>query len=242
MNGPNEMRISRLTLSPSFSHTFFTSRFLPSRMANSEPRIVALNPLERRLDRTVSDPLDGDPFLEPCQRCRIDGTEGADPVAPEPAGGRKLELAGKLAVIGQQQQAFAVEVEAPDRDDARHLLGQPVEDGRPPPRVAVGDEQSGRLVIAPQPRPLGLWQRPAVDQHVVLRTDIDRRRGQDGAIEAHPALGNEPLGIAARAQPGPRHDLGDAVSRKGCWRRRAADHRLGVAQKHRGVKSAIEAA
>ncbi len=69
-----------------------------------------------------------------------------------------------------------------------------------------------RLVIEEQPRALALRQRRAVDQHRVVRRHVERRRGDDAAVDADPALPDPLLGIAARAEPRPRHQLGDAIA------------------------------
>ena len=45
-------------------------------------------------------------------------------------------MAGKLAVIGQQKQAFGGEIEPPDRDHARHVGRQALEYRRPSTLVA----------------------------------------------------------------------------------------------------------
>jgi hypothetical protein len=70
---------------------------------------------------------------------------GAHPVPPDPAGGGKLQQAGQLAIIGEQQQAFRVDVETANGNDAGHLLGHLVEHRWPVLLVAVRDHKSGRL-------------------------------------------------------------------------------------------------
>ena len=72
-------------------------------------------------------------------------------VAPQPARGGAFEMAGQLAVIGEQQQAFGVEIEPPDGDDAPQFLRQRLEHGRPALRVAMGGNAPLRLIIAPEP-------------------------------------------------------------------------------------------
>ena len=73
-------------------------------------------------------------------------------VFAQPAGRGQFQPPLQLAVVGQQQQAFGVEVKPPDRHHAGHVFGQVVED-----RVAAlfvggrGDQPLG-LVIKPQAR------------------------------------------------------------------------------------------
>ena len=66
---------------------------------------------------------------------------------------------GDLAVIGEQQQAFGIEIQPAHRHHAAQMLGQAGEDGGAALFVLVGGDQARRLVIAPQPRGFGL--RPA---------------------------------------------------------------------------------
>ena len=55
-------------------------------------------------------------------------------------------------------------------------------------------------------------QRLAVDRDAVRRRDIERRRGDDRAIDGD-AAGRDPgLGLAARRKPGARDHLGDALA------------------------------
>ena len=107
-----------------------------------------------------------------------DGAVGADAVAAEPAGRRQLEDAREAAVVGEEEQALGVDVEAADRDHPRHVRRQGGEDGRPAFRVAGGGDQALRLVVEPEPRALALGQRLAVDGDAVARADVQRRRGR----------------------------------------------------------------
>ena len=93
----------------------------------------------------------------------------AHAIAPQPAGRRQFQRAREPAVIGQQQQAFGVEVEPADADQARQVLRQRAEDGRPALRVGMGGHEAARLVIEEQPRALARRQRLAVDGDAVAR-------------------------------------------------------------------------
>ena len=67
-----------------------------------------------------------------------------------------------------------------------------------------------RLVIAPELRGLGRRQRLAVDEDFVTPADFDGRGFEQLAVDADAAVGDPTLCLAARAQAGVRHRLGDA--------------------------------
>src|SRR6185312_3651662 len=79
-----------------------------------EPDVAALLALERGFDRAVLDAIDLEPVLERIELRLRNGAEGADAVFAQPAGGRQFEHALEAAVVGEQQQAFGVDVEAAD--------------------------------------------------------------------------------------------------------------------------------
>ena len=79
----------------------------------------------------------------------------AHAIAAQPAGRGQFEHAREAAVVGQQQQPLGVDVEPADRDDARQILGQRVEDGRAALGVARGRDEPARLVEEEQTRALG---------------------------------------------------------------------------------------
>ena len=58
---------------------------------------------------------------------------------------RVREAVGERAVVGQEQHAGGVGVEAADRDDSRRVVDQ-LDDGRPAAGVAGGGDDAGRLV------------------------------------------------------------------------------------------------
>ncbi len=134
---------------------------------------------------------------------------GAHAIAPEPAGARQLEMPGERAVGGEQQQAFGVEVEPPDRDHARQLRRQRLEHGLAPLRILVAGDEALRLVVAPEPRQSRLGERLAVHRDDVPRRHDDGRRGQHLAVDGDAALTDPRLGVAARAEPRMGDGLGD---------------------------------
>ena len=128
----------------------------------------------------------------------------AHAIAPQPGGRRQFEHARQPAVIGEQQQAFGVEVEPADADQPRQVLRQRAEDGRPALRVGVRGHQPARLVIEEQPRALAPRQRLAVDRDRVGGRDVERRRGDRRAVDRDapgrdPGLGLAPRGTGRRA-------------------------------------------
>ena len=112
-----------------------------------EPDVGALLAVERRLDRPVADAVDGDAAAQRIERGLRHRAVRAHAIAPQPAGRGQFEHAREAAVIGQEQQAFGVEVEPADADEARQVLRQALEDGRPALRVGA----------ASVTRPRGLW-------------------------------------------------------------------------------------
>ena len=174
--------------------------------------------VDRGLDRTVMHALDGDAVCQAVERLLADPAIGADPIAPEPARCRQLQMPRQRAVIGEEQQPLRGEVEPSHRDHAGEVGWQSLEHGRPPLRVLVARHQALWLVITPQPRRLGLRQRLAVDLHFVAGRQDMGRRGQHLAVHADAALLDPPLGIPPRAEPGMGDCLGDPhrLSLLGC--------------------------
>src|SRR3546814_1987328 len=76
----------------------------------------------------------------------------AHAVAAQPAARRQLQLPLEGAVVGQQQQAFGVDVEPPDRLQARQLGGQAVEHRGAALRVVRRGDLAARLVVAEEAR------------------------------------------------------------------------------------------
>src|SRR6185312_8200211 len=85
---------------------YFAVLALPDREA--EPYIGALLAVERRLDWSVADAVDGDPALQTVERFLRHAAERAHAIAPEPAGRREFQRARESAVIGEQQQTFGI--------------------------------------------------------------------------------------------------------------------------------------
>ncbi len=130
----------------------------------------------------------------------------------QPAGGGQFQHALETAVVGEQQQALGIDVEAPNGHHARHLGRQGGEYRRPALRVARRGDEAFRLVIQPQPCALARGQRHAVDGDAVGRADIDGRGRQNAAVDRDAAVGDPAFGVAARAKPGAGEYLGDPLA------------------------------
>ena len=141
-----------------------------------------------------------------------DRAVGAHAVAPQPPGLRQLEQARERAVIGEQQQAFGVEIQPADADEAGQVRRQILKDGRPALRVGARGHEAARLVIEEEPRALARRQRFAVDADAVARRHVERGRADDRAVDRDAASGDPVLGLAAGSQAGARDRLGDAFT------------------------------
>ena len=179
--------------------------------AQCQPAVGALGAIERGVNARIVDAIDGDAVTQGVERGLIGLTMGAHAVAPQPAGGGQFEQAGKSAIVGKQQQAFGVDIEAADGDDARQALGQGFEDCRATFRIARRGHEAARLVVHPQARALALGERLAVDHDAVLGAHVEGRAVDDLAVHLHAAGGDPLFGVAARAEASAGHDLGDAL-------------------------------
>ena len=119
-----------------------------------EPDVRALHAIESGFDGAVADAADGDAGAQGVELLLRHRAMRAHAIAAQPAGCRQFEYARERAVVGQEQQAFGVEVEPADADEARQVFGQALEDGRPALRVGMRRHQPARLVVEEQPRAL----------------------------------------------------------------------------------------
>jgi hypothetical protein len=129
----------------------------------AEPDIGALLAIERRLDRPIMDSVNGDAAPQLVEIGLPDAAMSADAVAPQPSRLGQFQHAGERAIIGEQQQPLAADIEAPDTDKPGQIVRKSVEQSRAALRVGVGADETDRLVIAEQSRALAPRQRLAVD-------------------------------------------------------------------------------
>ena len=179
--------------------------------AQSQPDIVALFAFQFGFHRTVMHAVDGDAVAQRIEIGLCDFAIGAHTVTTQPAGIGQFDHPRQSAVIGQQQQAFGVDVETADSDHARQALRQGTEHGRTAFGIPSRGHQTARLVIEEQPCALALGQRIAVDQNDIALGHIQCRTGQYHAIDGDAAFLDPHFGIAARAQARTRHHFGNAV-------------------------------
>jgi hypothetical protein len=144
----------------------------------------------RRFDAAIEHAFHGDAVLQRVELFLTDVAMGAHAIAAQPTCRRQFQDACETAVIGQQQQAFGVDIEPADADDARQVLRQRGEDGRASLGVGMGRHQPARLVVQEQPRTLGgRHRRPAGDEITAPLTETRPSTIQASASrrEARPA-------------------------------------------------------
>src|SRR3546814_318167 len=176
---------------------------------HGEPGIGAGLVVERGLDRAIVDALDGDTLGERRQALRHHAAVHAHAVAAQPAARRQLQLALQGAVVGQQQQAFRIDVEPADRLQAAQFGRQAIEYRGAAVGVARGGDIPAWLVVAEEARRGGGRQGFAIDFDARLGGDRGGGAGQHAAVDGDPAGGDPGLGVAPRAEPGAGDDLGD---------------------------------
>ena len=143
------------------------------------------------------------PARSASRRLLGDAPMRAHPVAPEPAGARRLEMASERPVGGEQQKALGIDVEPAHRDDPRQLFRQRLEHGlcglagpcgwSPAHAACCSARAAGlRVAAAPCRRP----RRCRGGGHQVSR------RGQHLAVHRDPASLDHP-GSASRREQSP---------------------------------------
>ncbi len=165
---------------------------------HGQPAIAALNAIELGLDTGVGDTVNLNSGSELVERGLIGDAFRAHPIAAEPTGVRQLQHAGETAVVGQQKEAFGVDVEPADGDGTRPfrpVLTQEVRDGFATFRIVIARHQTARLVEQEQSGFFRRWQGCTIDEDPVIRTDVAGRARQDLAIHLDAAGENPGFGI-----------------------------------------------
>ena len=135
------------------------------------------------------------------------------------------EPVGELAVVGQQQQALGVGVEPPDVHQAHGVRADEVPgvlvevapgeigDGGPPVRVGHSGDHAGGLVQHDGEHVgVGDDARAVDADDLGGRVDPHALVGDDGAVDAHAAGGDEPLAGPSGGHPGVGQDLVEALA------------------------------
>ena len=125
----------------------------------------------------------------------------ADQVGLFDAVTRMSQPVGELAIVGHQDQSFAVAIEAADRENS--LLGRDqVDDAHPAAGVEVGRDDAHRLVDG-EVHPLRLADRLTIDADLVLqRIDLGAELGHHLAIDFDPTFADQFFTIASAADAG----------------------------------------
>ena len=176
-----------------------------------DPHVCAGAAFEIGVDRAVAHAFDLDAVDQLLKLLLRDRPVGAGAVGALDAGGGQFELALQLAIGGEQQQPLGIEIESPDRHEAREVLRQPVIDRRATGRITLGDEQAGGLMIEEQPRRLGCGDGHAIDGDAVQRLQDRRGRIEHDAVECDPPFSDHPLDLAAGGNSGAGEQFGDAL-------------------------------
>ena len=181
----------------------------------ADPDIGALDAVELGVDAGIFHAVNRHAARQSVELGLVGLAIGAGAITAQPTGGRQFEHARQAAIIGQQQQPLGIDVESADRHQAGQVgefLGDIVENRRASLGIPVGGDEAARLVEQEEAGALARRQRAAVHSHAVFRRDVERGAGQNRAIDRNAAFGDPDFGVAARAKPGARHDLGDAVA------------------------------
>jgi len=87
--------------------------------AEREPHVAALHAIERGFDRTVMHTIDSHAAVQAVKLVLRDRAVRTHAITPQPSRRGQFQKSCQRAVIGQKQQAFGIEIEPPDADQAR---------------------------------------------------------------------------------------------------------------------------
>jgi len=135
---------------------------------DGEPGIARGLPIKLGQYPTIGYTINRDPILEGVEFRAVNLAPNPHPVFPCPSRIGKLEMPGKIAVIGQKDKAFGIKIKPTDADEPGQIIGQMFKNGLPPLFVPVADNQPTRFVIAPQARRVGRADRVAVDTDFII--------------------------------------------------------------------------
>ena len=179
---------------------------------DGQPGVLAPARVQPGLDRRIAHPVHGHTLCQGGERRRLDRAMHTHAITAEPAGGRQFQRPRQGAVIGQQQQPLAGQIETADADHPRQLLAQLVEHRGPALRIAVRRHQPLGLVIAPEPCGIGRVHEFAVHGDEIARRHEGRGMRDRDVVEADLAFHQQTLGVAAAGDPGAGEVFGDPVA------------------------------
>ena len=180
--------------------------------AHGEPDVGALHAVERGLDAAIFDALNRDALSQRIKLRLGHVAMGAHAIAAQPAGGGQLKHAGKAAVVGEKQQAFGVDVEAANGDNAREIAGQILENCRAAFGIVVRGHGATQFVEHEQARALARADGASVHAHAVRLRHVEGRAVEHRTVDGDASVSNPAFGVAARAQAHAGHHLGDALA------------------------------
>src|SRR5688500_9496545 len=113
------------------------------------------------------------------------------------------QACGKVAVVAEEQQAFAVVVEPPDWIDVLAHALQEIDDGLPPLRIRSGRDDARRFVQQDVSLALRRAKTPAVHADVISRwIRLDPHLADRVAVDGNAAFLDQLLSSASRSYSG----------------------------------------
>ena len=169
---------------PTARHMRRTWRLRPSRIVSS----ISRAPSRRTRAGAVGPSSSCDALAQRRERIGADrAAAAACAVGLGHLEARVGQAVGELAVVGEQDQAAAVDVQAPDRVEAQPAAGTSSSTVRPPVRVARGgDHAQGLVQRRRRTRGSGPAIGAAVERHRAVLVDVASRVGDDLPADASP--------------------------------------------------------
>src|SRR5690242_13684721 len=149
---------------PQSLHQTFHFAVLAFLERDAGPGVHALAAFEVGDHRTIFYAVNRDAGGQPVEIGLRHLAEQPCPVCALPAARWQFGPARELSVVGEEQEAFRIEVEPADRHDARQMARQIDEDGWSSFRILVRRDESGGLVVPPEPRRFFDAERLTVDR------------------------------------------------------------------------------
>ena len=123
---------------------------------------------------------------------------------------------GKLAVVGQEQQSFSVEIQTADRVHSRWTSPNQLGNKRPSSRVRMGAQIPSRLVQEQIGPPSGRTNAFPVDSNMVMGGIHFLTQPRDRlAVYGNPSLLDQTLGLAPGTNAGVGNDFLQPVRHHG---------------------------
>ena len=154
--------------------------------------------------------VDCDTVCKLFKLCRVNAAMDAHAITPCPTGGGQFKITRQFAIIGQQQNAFGIQIKTSDRNDTRHIAWQMFEDRITTLFVTMAGNQAALFEQTPQARFFLLWQHLAIDVNLVTVGDSHGRAVKHLAVQFHQTFVDHAFGIATRTNTRPRNAFGNA--------------------------------